>query len=43
MLHLDGAQIDGHVIKATFVLVSNKRRREPSPGNYPPSNYQMCC
>lgn len=32
MLHLDGAQIDGNVIKATFVLVSNKRRREPSAG-----------
>ena len=34
MLHLDGAQIDGNVIKATFVLVSNKRRREPSAGIY---------
>ena len=32
MLHLDGAQLDGNVIKATFVLVANKRRREPSPG-----------
>lgn len=33
MLHLDGAQLDGNVIKATFVLVANKRRREPSLGN----------
>lgn len=33
MLHLDGAQVDGNFIKATFVLVSNKRRREPSPGD----------
>lgn len=32
MLHLDGAQLDGNVIKATFVLVANKRRREPSSG-----------
>ena len=32
MLHLDGAQVDGNVIKATFVLISNKRRRDPSPG-----------
>ena len=34
MLHLDGAQLDGNVIKATFVLVANKRRREPSSGTH---------
>ena len=28
MLHLDGGQLDGQIIKATFVLVSKKRRRE---------------
>jgi hypothetical protein len=32
MLYLDGAQLDGNIIKATFVLVSSKRRREPSQG-----------
>ena len=32
VVHLDGGQIDGQIIKATFVLVSNRRRRD-SPGN----------
>jgi RNA-binding protein with serine-rich domain 1 len=31
VLYLDGGQIDGNVIKVSFVLVSSKRRRE-SPG-----------
>ena len=35
MLHLDGAQLDGNVIKATFVLVANKRKRSPSVGKLP--------
>ena len=31
VLHLDGGQLDGQLLKVSFVLVSNKKRRE-SPG-----------
>jgi len=31
MLHLDGGQLDGNVLKVSYILVSNNRRRN-SPG-----------
>ena len=33
MLYLDGGQLDGNILKVSFILVSSKRRRG-SPGVY---------
>lgn len=39
LFYLDGGQIDGNVIKVSFVLVNAPRRHSPSPGNACPQQY----